>query len=65
MKIPTEKREYEVRLRRVVYMEQTVTVRCLPDEAEEMAGDLAAKEVDESCWVETDSEDEVLEVTEV
>lgn len=65
MKIPSEKREYEVRLRRVVYMEQTVTVRCLPDEAEEMAGDLAAKEVDEGGWEETDSEHEVLEVTEV
>ena len=59
-----EKREYDVRLRRVVYMEQTVTVRCLPDEIEEMAGDLAAQEVDEGSWEETDSEDEVLEVNE-
>lgn len=59
-----EKREYDVRLRRVVYMEQTVTVRCLPDEIEEMAGDLATQEVDEDCWEETDSEDEVLEVNE-
>lgn len=64
MKISSEQRKYEVRLRRVVYMEQTVTVRCLPDEAEEEAESLAIAQADEGGWEETDSEHEVLEVTE-